>query len=73
MPEVGKPATEDALLNPNETSALLGVTNGTLAVWRSTGRYQLPYLKIGRKVYYRRGDINAWLQGRCHTHTSNGV
>ena len=37
---------------PNETARYLGVTVGTLQVWRTTKRYPLAYLKIGRKVMY---------------------
>lgn len=37
---------------PDETAQFLGVTVGTLQVWRTTKRYPLPYLKIGRKVMY---------------------
>ncbi|GEM_PF-5747120 len=37
---------------PDETAQFLGVTVGTLQVWRCTKRYPLPYLKIGRKVMY---------------------
>lgn len=52
------------LLDDNATAALLDVSPGTLSVWRSTGRYNLPFLKIGRKVRYRRSDIETWLQAR---------
>ena len=41
-----------------------GVTPGTLSVWRSTGRYNLPFIKIGRNVRYRRSDLIAWLEKR---------
>ncbi|MDR2209603.1 MAG: helix-turn-helix domain-containing protein [Azoarcus sp.] len=34
----------------------------TLAIWRSSGRYSLPYVKVGRKVRYRRSDLIAWLK-----------
>ena len=37
---------------------------GTLGVWRSTGRYNLPFLKVGRAVRYRRADLLAWLEKR---------
>jgi predicted DNA-binding transcriptional regulator AlpA len=33
-------------------------------VWRSTGRYNLPFIKIGRNVRYRRADLIAWLEKR---------
>ena len=53
------------LLDPDAAAALLDVTPGTLSVWRSTGRYALPYVKVGRKVRYRRADLLAWLESRC--------
>jgi len=46
---------------------ILGVSPGTLSVWRSTGRYNLPFVKIGRKVRYRRADLLAWLERRVVT------
>lgn len=52
------------LLDDNAAAAMLDVSPGTLSVWRSTGRYNLPFLKIGRKVRYRRADLEAWLEKR---------
>lgn len=45
------------LLSPSEASAILGVTVGTLAVWRSTKRVDIPFVKIGRSVKYRPEDL----------------
>ncbi|WP_366144094.1 helix-turn-helix domain-containing protein [Candidatus Accumulibacter sp. ACC012] len=42
----------------------LDTAPGTLSVWRCTGRYNLPFVKIGRKVRYRRTDLVAWLEKR---------
>lgn len=56
-----------ALLTPEQTSYLLGVTTGTLAVWRSTGRYGLPFVKVGRAVRYRPEDVTAFIEGRMQT------
>lgn len=39
-------------ITPTELSQVIGVTIGTLEVWRCTGRYNLPYVKIGRLVRY---------------------
>lgn len=58
------------LLDEFSAAAVLAVTPGTLAVWRCTGRYNLPFIKIGRKVRYRRTDLDAWLDARTRT---NGV
>ena len=52
------------LLDDKAAAAVLDVTPGTLSVWRSTGRYALPFLKVGRKVRYRHSDLLAWLDKR---------
>lgn len=52
------------LLDERAAAAVLDVTAGTLSVWRSTGRYALPFVKVGRKVRYRRADLTAWLETR---------
>lgn len=57
-------STGSDLLDDHAAAALLDVSPGTLSVWRSTGRYALPFLKIGRKVRYRRADIEAWMRAR---------
>lgn len=52
------------LLNETEAAKILGVAPGTLSVWRSTGRYNLPFVKVGRNVRYRPSDLDEWLDGR---------
>ncbi len=50
------------LLTPKQTATTLGVTIGTLAVWRCTARYPLPFVKIGRRVMYREQDITNFIE-----------
>jgi predicted DNA-binding transcriptional regulator AlpA len=52
------------LVDEKEAAKLLDNSPGTLSVWRSTGRYNLPFIKIGRNVRYRRADLIAWLEKR---------
>lgn len=52
------------LLLPDEAASILGVTSATLAVWRSTGRYPLPYVKSGGKVMYRPEDLENFIKLR---------
>jgi Helix-turn-helix domain len=59
MPQLMEP-----LLSPLETSALLGVTEGTLEVWRCTKRYPLNYIKIGGRVRYRLQDVEKFVAAR---------
>jgi excisionase family DNA binding protein len=54
----------DALLSTEEAAPLLGVTPGTLEVWRTTKRYPLPYIKCGSKVRYRKSAILQFLESR---------
>ena len=64
MPTEIIPSNIRDLCDDKTAAAMLDVTPGTLSVWRSTGRYNLPFVKIGRKVRYRRADLLAWLERR---------
>ena len=48
---------DDELLTPEEVATDLHVKEATLAHWRSTGAYKLPFTKIGGKVMYLRGYV----------------
>lgn len=50
-------------LTRKQAAHYLGLAEGTLAVWATTGRYNLPYYKIGRLVFYCRDDLDAFLEG----------
>ncbi len=52
------------LLTRRQAAQYLDVTEGTLAVWASTKRYDLPFVKIGRNVRYRPDDLDRWLEAR---------
>lgn len=54
----------EQLLTKEEVSSILGVSVGTLAVWRATKRYNLPYVKSGRLVRYRAEDVQAFIASR---------
>jgi excisionase family DNA binding protein len=54
----------DPLLSTPEAAAYLGVTEGTISVWRCTRRYPIPYIKIGRLVKYRKSALDAFLAQR---------
>lgn len=53
------------LLNTEDTAALLGLQPGTLSVWRSTGRYDLPWIAMRRRVLYRLSDSERFLDAQC--------
>lgn len=59
------------LLTPRarEAANILGLSEGTLMVWRSTGRYNLTYVKVGRRVMYKLSDVIQFIESRTQFHT----
>ena len=57
------------LLSRRQAAEYLGVTEHTLAVWKCTRRYDLPVVKIGRLVKYKKSDLDAFIERR----TESGV
>ena len=60
--------TEIDLLDEDETAAIIRVQPGTLRVWRSTGRYDLPYVKVGRLVRYERRRVLEFIMRHTRRH-----
>jgi excisionase family DNA binding protein len=52
------------LFDPGKAAEFLGISKETLAMWRCTKRYPLPYIKVGRLVRYREADLAAFLESR---------
>ena len=52
------------LLSEEEAARQLGVKPATLQIWRSTRRYSLAYVKVGRNVRYRQTDVDAFIEAR---------
>jgi len=63
------PQNPPSNLDDKQAAAALGLKASTLSVWRSTGRYNLPYIKVGRLVRYRVSDLAEFMARRtaCHT------
>ena len=59
------------LLTAEQVSEILGVNTHTLAVWRCTGRYNLPYIKAGRLVRYSEQAINAFIDRSTKAHDTS--
>lgn len=57
-------ATATPLVDEKRAAEILGITPGTLSVWRCVRRYPLPYTKIGRAVRYRVEDLDEFVRSR---------
>ncbi len=60
---------DDPLLTPRQAGILIGgeeepIAKSTLAIWRSTHRYRLPYVRVGRLIRYRRSDVLNFIKQR---------
>lgn len=60
-----KMSPADTLLTQEQTRKLLRLKNvGTLAVWRSTKKYPLNYVRVGVKVFYTLADVQDFIKRR---------
>jgi hypothetical protein len=52
------------MLNCAQAAQAIGTNPATLSVWRCTKRTIIPYVKIGRRVVYRVGDLKQFMAER---------
>lgn len=55
-------------MTPIEVADYLSISVRTLAKWRSIGSPNIPYIKVGRCIRYKKSDLEAYLD----EHTVNG-
>lgn len=61
------------LVNREQAARYLGISSQTLSVWACQGRYDLKYVKVGRRVMYRISDLEAFLERRTVSNTGELV
>lgn len=59
-----KQPMKSELMTRPEAARYLGISTQTLAIWLSTGRYELPVVKVGRLAKYRKADLDHFLRNR---------
>ena len=62
-------ATPTQNLRSDAAARYLGISTSKLAKWRMSGDGP-PFAKLGRRVVYRRADLEAWLAASLRTSTS---
>ena len=60
---------EEKLLNQQEAAAYLGTTIGTLNSWRHYGKQNIPFVRWGNRIRYRKADLDTWI----NTQTENKI
>lgn len=70
-PETVSVESADTLYSARRAAEYLGVAAGTLAHWRSDPRGPaIPFVKVGRVVRYRRGDLDRFVQSKVVSYTT---
>jgi excisionase family DNA binding protein len=64
---VASVSTRSELLNYQEAARFLGISQGTLENWVSTGLYGVPHIKLGRLIRFRPASLSRWLELREHS------
>jgi len=58
-------SSKPELLDTDQAAEFLGgISPVTLITWRCNKRYDLPYVKIGGRVFYRVEDLRAFVVSR---------
>lgn len=52
----------EELMTTQEVADYLRIKKQTLEAWRSKNINNIPYIKIGTSVRYRRRDVEEWVQ-----------
>jgi predicted DNA-binding transcriptional regulator AlpA len=61
-------ASTDEFLSDAQVCAMLRVKSRTTARWRVEGNGPAFIRAGGRRILYRRADLNEWLAGRTYAH-----
>ena len=55
---------ESELMSRREAAAYLGISEVTLAIWKSTKRHYLKVYKIGRLAKYKKSDLDEFIASK---------
>ena len=58
-------------MDTKEASEFLGISKNTLYEW--VVQNKVPYIKVGRLVKFRKGDLEEWLKKRTRDERKNYV
>lgn len=53
---------QDMLVPSLAAAGLIGIKQQTLALWRCERKHNLPYIKSGRRIHYRLGDLRRFVE-----------
>ena len=60
---------DDPMLCRKEATEYLGLRPGTLEAWASRGSVNLPMIRLGRAIRYRKSDLDRFIEANRVTGT----
>ena len=64
------PSIQAGLMPAKDVAALFDKTEASLAQWRYEHRGP-KYVRVGRKIFYRRQDVQAYIDANVHETTNS--
>lgn len=55
------------MLNREDAAKYLGISSSTLANWACTRKFNIPYIRLGKAVRYRKSDLDAFIESNAVT------
>jgi predicted DNA-binding transcriptional regulator AlpA len=62
------PADPDTLIRASDVPEYVGIAKQTLNRWRHQGDPP-RFVRLGRRVFYRAGDLREWIRGQVRENT----
>ena len=53
---------DDLIVTTEEAALILKIPASSLVKFRSTGQWNIPFLKLGHAVRYRTSDLRKWVE-----------
>ena len=67
-PLIPLPENSDTLLRSADVPSYIGVAHQTLCRWRHEGNPP-RFVRLGRRVFYRAGDLRDWIHSQVRENT----
>ena len=61
------------LMTQKEAATYLGTTVGTLNSWRHYGKNTIPFVTWGKRIRYRKEDLDTWIAEHRTSFDTQGV
>ena len=62
------PENDDTLIRASDVPGYVGIAKQTMSRWRHQGEPP-RFVRLGRRVFYRAGDLRSWVRSQVRENT----